>query len=148
MNPPVVASYKTPYLLTNGSVRPLIDGWLTYMTRSGPISRKRSPREHFRPGLNCSSVLDEATPDAFRPHVGSTFTVEVAGGDPLELVLEEVELRGAGHAGREQPFALLFSGPTDRMAPQATLILGHPALGELALFVVPVGPGRYEAVFN
>lgn len=90
----------------------------------------------------------DLTPDTFRPHVGTTFTVEVEGGEPVVLTLEEVELRGEGHEQRTQPFSLLFSGPTDRTVAQATVRLAHPGLGDLDIFLVPIEPGRYEALFN
>jgi hypothetical protein len=42
--------------------------------------------------------------------------------------------------------------PRDRLVPQQTWSLRHPALGELALFLVPLGPDddgmRYEAVIS
>jgi hypothetical protein len=51
------------------------------------------------------------------------------------------------------PFALEFSGPTEPALDQRIYRLGHPALGELEIFLVPIGiePAggrRYEAVFN
>lgn len=88
------------------------------------------------------------TPDLFRPHVGSRFAIAVEGGDPVVLTLEDVELTGPGHEFRAEPFTLSFSGPADRMAPQGTLALEHDALGRIELFLVPIGPGRYESVFN
>lgn len=88
------------------------------------------------------------TADTFRPHVGTTFSVEVVGDEPLLLTLAEVRLHGGGHRLRAEPFTLVFTGPHDRLAPQATLALLHDALGELVVFLVPVELGRYEAVFN
>lgn len=91
---------------------------------------------------------DELTPDTFRPHIGTEFVVDVEGGDPLVLTLEAVETLGRGHELRAEPFSLAFAGPPDRMAPQGTFTLRHAALGELEIFVVPVEPGRYQALFN
>lgn len=88
------------------------------------------------------------TPDTFSPLVGTTFTVHVEGGEPLVLTLDEVQPHGAGHELRAEPFSLVFSGPADRPAPQATLAMRHDELGELVVFIVPIGEGRYEAVFN
>ena len=93
-------------------------------------------------------MLADATPDTFRPHVGTSFSIEVEGQDPLVLTLEEVQAHDAGHEQRVEPFTLVFGGPPDRLVPQATLRLAHPALGEFDLFVVPTDVGRYEAVFN
>ncbi|HVF75250.1 MAG TPA: hypothetical protein VM938_09385 [Acidimicrobiales bacterium] len=93
-------------------------------------------------------MLADPTPDTFRPHVGTPFSIEVEGGDPLVLTLEEVQAHAGGHEQRAEPFTLVFSGPADRQAPQATLRLTHQAIGAFDLFIVPTGVGRYEAVFN
>ena len=93
-------------------------------------------------------MLDDLTPATFRPHVGTSFSIEVQDDDPLVLTLEEVRLDGEGHELRAEPFTLSFTGPRDRLAPQATLVLHHEVLGEVTLFLVPVDVGRYEAVFN
>ena len=93
-------------------------------------------------------MLDDFGPDAFRPHVGTPFSIEVEGGEPLVLTLDAVETGGAGHEYRAEPFTLVFTGPADRMAPQGLFALQHEALGTVELFLVPVQPGRYEAVFN
>ena len=54
---------------------------------------------------------------------------------------------------RSEPFSLVFLGPSNPILPQATYRLTHDRLGQLDIFIVPVGPdpqGRiqYEAVFN
>lgn len=98
-----------------------------------------------------SAVADQTvamTPEVFRPHVGTQFAIAVDSGEPIVLTLDAVEPRGTPHELRAEPFALVFSGPMDRMAPQATLALAHEELGDLELFLVPTGPGAYEAVFN
>jgi hypothetical protein len=63
-------------------------------------------------------------------------------------MLEARRQRGA----REQPFNLLFRGPLKPLLPQRTYRLANELLGELELFLVPLGPEggeqRYEAVFN
>lgn len=70
----------------------------------------------------------------------------------LELVLGEAAARGSGPGGMRDPFALLFRGPRDPLLPQANYRLVHPALGEHAVFLVPVGQddehSLYEAVFS
>jgi hypothetical protein len=84
----------------------------------------------------------------FEPHVGSDFVVT----DTVRFRLDAVE---AGHPRPEparQPFALLFSGPPEPVIDQTTLRLVHAELGELDVFVVPIGADdeavRYEAVFT
>ena len=93
-------------------------------------------------------MLADATADTFRPHVGTGFAIEVEGGEPLVITLDDVEVRPGAPGGRTDPFTLLFSGPPERMVPQATLRLSHDVLGHLDIFLVPLGPGRYEAVFS
>lgn len=94
-------------------------------------------------------MLADATADTFRPHVGTMFAIEVERGEPLMITLDDVEVhQGGGLGQRADPFTLLFSGPTERNAPQATLRLSHDVLGQLDIFLVPLGPGRYEAVFS
>ncbi len=51
-----------------------------------------------------------------------------------------------------ESFSLEFRGPAGSILPQATYGLEHPALGALAIFLVPVGASSegvdYESVFN
>jgi hypothetical protein len=46
----------------------------------------------------------------------------------------------------------MFRGPTGPILPQRIYRLRHPVMGELDLFLVPIGPDgegmRYEAVFT
>ncbi|MBM7519780.1 DUF6916 family protein [Nocardioides nitrophenolicus] len=94
--------------------------------------------------------------DDFAGLVGDGFEVTLADEGRLELVLREATL--VGHSGgtgpdgsaREQ-FSLLFTGPEAPALAQATWPVRHPVLGELELFLVPIGPSpqglRYEAAF-
>jgi hypothetical protein len=69
---------------------------------------------------------------------------------PLDLVLTRVD------EGRTTPtqemFSILFHGPAHTFVPQGMRKLKHERLGELDLFLVPVGKDNdefiYEAVFN
>ncbi len=73
---------------------------------------------------------------------------------PLELTLIEVKpLADApyGSSGRI-PFSLLFRGPREPVMPQRIYPLRNPNMGDLELFLVPVGPDAqgmcYESIFN
>jgi hypothetical protein len=85
----------------------------------------------------------------FEPYVGSVFRT-----DGIHLHLTEVRRLGEQPGTpREHPFALVFTGPADAPLAQQIHGLTHDDLGELAIFLVPIGPGpdrlpRYEAVFN
>ena len=97
------------------------------------------------------------THDLFAPHVGDSFAVAGGpGGEDVVLVLtdtwESQEAGGPGPDGQSRrQFSLFFSGPVEALLPQGTYVLRHPELGELDLFLVPLGPGddgmRYEAAF-
>jgi hypothetical protein len=93
-------------------------------------------------------VSDPVTRDAFARHLDTSFRVHDVADDGLVLV--EVSERRAD--SRQETFSLLFRGSADRALTQATWRLGHPVLGDLHIFLVPVGQderGRYyEAVFN
>jgi hypothetical protein len=87
--------------------------------------------------------------------LNQTFTIDVGDGFKVEATLVEVQARGQplghGDEGR-QPFSAVFRGPEAPVLPQRIYALTNPALGELHLFLVPIGPDdqglRYEAVFN
>jgi hypothetical protein len=100
--------------------------------------------------------LDWLTYDLFGGRTGERFEVAVDDGEPLELELteatESTELGGPGPDGQERrQFSLIFRGPATPFVPQGTYALSHAELGELDLFLVPLGPDgdgmRYEAAF-
>lgn len=97
--------------------------------------------------------LTGITVEDFEPLAGSGFTVDSANpaGAPVVLQLVEVQRRPGGALGRD-PFSLTFEGPRSTFLPQGTRRLVHERLGELDLFLVPVGMTeaayQYEAVFG
>lgn len=96
-------------------------------------------------------ALSSLTAATFRDRVGEGFATE-PDGPVLELAEVVEQPQHAAPGSGRTPFALLFRGPADRPLPQGTQPLRHAELGELALFLVPVGSGpdgmRYEAVFS
>jgi uncharacterized protein DUF6916 len=109
--------------------------------------------------------LQTLTAGDFRPHLGTMFRMTGApyGGEPaaIDAELAEVTEHPADPSGRyRSPFSVLFCGPLQPVLLQGIYRLEHEHLGELDLFIVPVGPGelgaagqpqtamRYEAVFN
>ena len=89
-------------------------------------------------------------PAMFTEHVGTPFDVL---DDPSRVfcltlinVVEHVKTE------RQEVFSLFFHGPSDPFVPQGTHTLKHSHLGELELFLVPVGKDKdgfqYEAAFN
>lgn len=100
--------------------------------------------------------LDQLTAGDFRPCLEQEFELRLPPGETLPLTLIEVgDLgrlpQGAPVAGR-RPFSLLFRAPGPGYLPQAIYLLVHPRMGELEIFLVPLGPdGRgmcYQAVFS
>lgn len=94
--------------------------------------------------------------DLFQDRVGDAFEVTLPGAGPLTLRLadaqESAEPGGSGPQGQpRRQFSLLLRGPQEPLLPQALYPLHHPDLGDLDLFLVPVGRDgdgtTYEAAF-
>jgi hypothetical protein len=102
------------------------------------------------------SRIEWLTHEHFAGRVGERFTLVLPEGSPLELVLVETavseELGGQGPEGEERhQFSVVFRGPASPVLAQSIYGLHHAELGELELFLVPLGPDgegiRYEAAF-
>lgn len=95
----------------------------------------------------------EMTEAAFKRHEKTKFRVQDAE-SPVELELAEVVGRPSGpneQQGMER-FSLFFKGPGEHFLPQRMYRLEHEEMGELQIFIVPVGQDadgfEYESVFN
>lgn len=95
------------------------------------------------------------THELFARRIGEQFAL-VTETETLHLVLAETwvsrEGGGLGPEGQNrQQFSLIFDGPRGAGVPQGTYRLAHDELGDLELFLVPVGVHeghlRYEAAF-
>ncbi len=86
--------------------------------------------------------------EMFKPHIGESFSAKLPD-DSLPLVLKEVEplLQAEGMV----QFSIVFHGPRSQFLRQQMYELEHPALGTLAIFLVPIGETKdvfvYQAVF-
>lgn len=95
----------------------------------------------------------ELTEEVFRRHLKTKFRVADAE-SPLELELRAVEGRqsGPGEQGGMERFSLIFHGPGDLFLPQRIYKLEHDEMGEIQIFIVPIGQDadgfEYESVFN
>jgi len=100
--------------------------------------------------LRMTLALDKATTATFEPYVGTSFSVRI-GETSLDLILERIAELGSSPQ-RPRSFSLYFRLDAQGVLPQQTYELTHPALGDLAIFLVPIAePGKgvlYEAVFN
>jgi Domain of unknown function (DUF6916) len=88
--------------------------------------------------------------DDFKPLLESQFDVQAAG-ETVAMKLSRVD--PAGDSGREGgAFSLIFAAPRGPWLPQAIYPVSHPVLGEMEIFLVPVGPfgegHGYQAVFT
>lgn len=97
--------------------------------------------------------MSEVTASQFQTLVGQKFSFTPAEGAPFEGELLEVTLLEAHDGPRPQPFSAVFVDPRKSVVlPQQIFRVGSEAVGELDLFLVPIGPVargmRYEAVFN
>lgn len=92
----------------------------------------------------------ELTLPALSEHLHTTFRITPAPGLMVELELTEVHDHGS--TPRHEQFSALFRGPLHTFLPQGIYELEHAALGNQALFLVPVAQTKdgfdYQAVFN
>jgi hypothetical protein len=107
-----------------------------------------------------SHSLDSLTAAHFREIQGTRFQVTHGPASHEFELVNVTEFPGAAQGTFRKPFSIVFHGPLDPVLPQGTHRLEHAKLGELDLFLVPVGPNepsapgeapaamRYEAVFG
>lgn len=86
--------------------------------------------------------------ERFRRVRDSSFVLK-AEGPQIALHLTEVERHPLSESGPgHECFSLLFRTPENVHLQQGTYPLEHPTLGTVDLFLVPLGRGLCEAVFN
>jgi len=93
------------------------------------------------------------TLETFQPHLGDVFNVNIGEAEPMPIVLiEAAPLHSSAPQFRAQAFELRFTGPGPAYLNQMIHHLTHPQLGEMDIFLVPVGRHGdgflYQAVFN
>jgi uncharacterized protein DUF6916 len=88
--------------------------------------------------------LANLTMDDFAALQGAGFRI---GDPPSEATLVEVTEIDREPGGRA-PFSLVFQGGPAQTLPQGTHRVEHPELGPIDVFLVPIGPDRYQAVFT
>jgi hypothetical protein len=90
----------------------------------------------------------------FKDRVGGVFTVREEDVPPVSLTLAEATSLPARFTreGVRPPFSLIFSGSAECTLPQRLYRLLHEELGEITIFLVPVGldakGASYQALFN
>ena len=98
--------------------------------------------------------LNNLTHVQFEDCLYQSFHVECANADPVKTELIEIEKHGTFNPGshQRQSFSLIFRGPMEPLLPQKTHVLKNETMGNLEIFLVPIGPDdqgmRYEAIFT
>lgn len=97
-------------------------------------------------------MLQNLTKENWSPHLNQEFRVGTADTEPLSMTLVEVTGLSDKPGQARQPFSIVLSGPGDIVLNQAIYTVQHQALGDLDIFLVPLGPKGehmlYEAVFT
>ncbi len=97
-------------------------------------------------------MLESLTKESWSEHLWTSFELTGEGSATLPLVLVEITALGSGAAGRRDPYSLVFRGPPAPILPQRIYRIRHGRMGELEIFLVPIGPDgegmRYEAIFT
>jgi hypothetical protein len=97
-------------------------------------------------------MLETLTKDNWTKYVGESFPITAGNSDTFNLKLTEVTGYGNRQGGNREAFSILFCGPLQPVLPQSIYRFEHDDFGELAIFLVPIGPQPdgmgYEAVFT
>lgn len=100
-------------------------------------------------------MLERLQSADFTPFLGQHFYIHTEDHGVLESVMTEVSEVGKRPPegfGRRQAFSVLFRGPKEPILPQRIYRVSHQIMGDLDLFLVPIGPDDvgmvYETIFN
>ena len=97
-------------------------------------------------------MLETLTKEDWTKHLGENFQVDTDNSDSLVIKLTAVSGYGQSLGGNREAFSLLFCGSPRPVLPQRIYRISHANLGELDIFLVPIGPQAdgmgYEAVFT
>ena len=99
-------------------------------------------------------MAERPTEENFSRHLNTKFQLRLETPEPVALELAEVNVYKDESGAQEgwERFTAVFHGPAEAFLPQHMYQLRHEAMGDLTLFLVPIGRDergfRYEAVFN
>jgi hypothetical protein len=98
-------------------------------------------------------MLDKIKAADFSKLINKEFRIYFEPSDPSNAELIELNKHNVpSESERRTPFSIVFRGPVDKVWPQGMYKIEHKSMGELELFLVPIGPDDkgicYEAVFN
>jgi hypothetical protein len=95
--------------------------------------------------------------EQFAQELNTSFSLRTGLCAPRLLLVEAYRLPATSakaEDARNERFCLLFRGPAHQPLAQNTYVFEHPHLGDMAIFIVPIGSREgtphcyYEAVFN
>ncbi len=93
-------------------------------------------------------TLDKLTHEMFAEHLNEIFVLReetVA----MNLELTEVTNLGPRRPNAREAFSLVFQAPKDSpYMRQKIYSIEHETMETMNIFIVPIGPGQYEAVFT
>jgi len=98
-------------------------------------------------------MIEDLTYDSFEPHRDTGFAINSEGYDDV-LTLVDLQRGIPNPRGGREPFTLkLRGGRSDVMFNSMMFVLSHPVMGDLNLFINPVGKNddgtfNYEVPFN
>ncbi|ACK66018.1 conserved hypothetical protein [Rippkaea orientalis PCC 8801] len=94
----------------------------------------------------------------FDNYLEDEFYIKMSESESIQFKLVEVESlqtnqrRKPSNKIRSQPFSLIFVGPLTPIFNQSIYQLSHPQLGEIEIFLVPLGESdtgiEYQAIFT
>ena len=99
-------------------------------------------------------LIESLSHEQFASRLGSHFTLSDDDMPSIDLRLIEVQplQKHGGLPESRTPFSLLFKAASQQVFPQRLYHLRHDAMGELPIFLVPIGRDAegvtYEAIFN
>jgi len=91
--------------------------------------------------------------DDFNGCINQSFNLELSDSSPYPLELISVDRHpGSATVGDYEVFSVVFRANDDAVLEQQIYRINHETLGDLDLFIVPIGADekgmRYEAVFS
>lgn len=97
-------------------------------------------------------MLENLTKDDWTPCLDDDFQIQIDPSSSLAVKLTQVSGYGKRIGAHREAYSLTFCGPQQPILPQRIYRISHSELGDLDLFLVPVGPQKdgmgYEAVFT
>ena len=135
-------------------VRIILGDFASVCFHPGPVRVWRlAGQRRFHPVTLGIAMLEKLLVEDWQVRLHQDFTLQLGAGQRLVLCLTSVTPLSA-HQGtyRRQPYSLEFRGPPQPLLAQGTYRLCHAAMGDLEIFLVPIGRSEtavgYEAIFT